>query len=656
MKRFLLWIALVACEFPRPADVKDDVSVGGIVHGLWAGADGLTLRLTADGVDLTQTIAVNGSFTFPTRVSEGASYIVIVVASPSFHTCAIASAATGIVPAEGITSIDIACRGPGVSIALSAPMPWTFDPTVDVQPVVQASLLLQEVALTVSNQDGLVTSLNIAGIPMTLGKASASQRLSLGMNFIDVAVLAQSGLAMTYRLAIERGGTVVEQAVYGKASNTGRDDLFGRSLALLGDTLVVGAPGEDSSGIGVNGNQSDDGAANSGAVYIFQRDGSAWAQQAYIKASNAQPGDSFGTSVALSGDILAVSALRAGGVGAVYVFQQTSGSWVEQAILFGSNVEPEDNFGESIALSGNTLVVGAPLEDSGAIGLNGNQQDNGTPDSGAVYVFGRTATFWLQEAYIKASNTDSGDLFGFAVALSGDTLAVSARNESSCARGVNGQQLDNACVLSGAVYVFQRADSRWAQQAYVKASNTFTLAQFGRSAALVGETLVVGATFEGSSATGVNGNQSDTSALGAGAVYVFQRIGTMWSQRAYLKASNTEALDVFGAPVALSDEIVAVGAVSEDSAATGINRDQSNNGAMGAGAVYVFRRAGPTWIQEAYVKSSNTELGDLFGSSIALSGDTLVIAADQEDGGERGINRNQVDNRAEASGAVYVFR
>ena len=141
--------------------------------------------------------------------------------------------------------------------------------------------------------------------------------------------------------------------------------------------------------------------------------------------------------------------------------------------------------------------------------------------------------------------------------------------------------------------------SSLAQQAYLKSSNTNAADDFGWSVAISGDTLVVGAFREDSAATGVNGNQNDNSASDAGAAYVFVRSGTSWSQQAYLKASNTNAGDNFGNPVAIYGGTIVVSAPLEDSATTGINGNQSDNSANGAGAVYVFVRSGTTWSEQA---------------------------------------------------------
>lgn len=671
MKWIPLSIALAACGFPRPADVRDSGAVGGNVHGLWTGADGVVLRLTTEGIDTLYTVTANGPFSFPTILAEGVSYVVGIEASPTKHTCVIASGANGIVGVMDIASIDVACTGPAVSIALSAPDPWIFDPTVDLQQTLNASVLLQNVTLTITNSDGLVISTQVAHMPAILGKPSAPQVLALGTTVIDIDMMAQGGLAKTYQVAINRGANVLKQAAYAKASNTGINDEFGYSVAISGDTLVVGAL-ESSSSTGVNGDQMNDNAPGAGAVYVFQRTRASWTQQAYLKASNTDAFDTFGHSVSISGDTLAVGARgedsrattingdqldnSAPAAGAVYVFQRIGTTWTQQAYIKASNAEADDNFGYSVALSGATLAVGAWKEGSSATGIDGAQLDNSASRAGAVYVFQRAGSTWTQQAYIKASNTEAGDQFGWSVAVSGDTLAVGAIVEASSATGVNGNQSDNSMSLAGAVYVFHRNGIVWEQQAYVKATNTSEADGFGAAVALFEDTLAVGATGESSSATGVNGNQTDMGAQRSGAVYVYQRTGTAWAPGAYIKASNTGAGDGFGVSLAISGEMLAVGASTEKSSAVGVDGNQEDNSANDAGAVYVFRRSGTSWAQHAYVKASNTTGAYWFGSPIALSGDTFAVASLGEASGATGIDGAQSDRGAPRAGAVYLFR
>ncbi|MBL8693948.1 MAG: FG-GAP repeat protein [Planctomycetes bacterium] len=463
----------------------------------------------------------------------------------------------------------------------------------------------------------------------------------------------------------------VAQQAYLKASNTGSDDQFGSSVSISGDTVVVGAPFEDSAATGVNGDQSNNAASASGAAYVFVRSGSTWSQQAYLKASNSGAGDQFGTSVAVSGDTVVVGACfeasNATGVngdesnnsasnsGAAYVFFRSGGVWSQQAYLKASNTGALDEFGISVAVSGDTVVVGAWFEDSSAVGVNSNQADNSGTNSGAAYVFVRSGTVWSQQAYLKASNTGAADFFSKSVAVSGDTVVVGANREDSSATGVNGNQADNSGTDSGAAYVFFRNGGVWSQQAYLKASNTGAFDEFGFSVAVSGDTVIVGAPREDSNATGVNGNQANNSSGGSGAAYVFFRSGGVWSQQAYLKASNTGTFDEFGYSVALSGDTVVVGAIGEDSNATGVNGNQADNGAFDSGAVYVLVRVGGVWSQQAYIKASNTQESDTFGTSVAISGDIVVVGARSEDSNATGVNGDQLNNTNFNAGASYIY-
>ncbi|HVU26032.1 MAG TPA: cadherin-like beta sandwich domain-containing protein [Opitutus sp.] len=462
----------------------------------------------------------------------------------------------------------------------------------------------------------------------------------------------------------------IAQQAYLKASNTGGSDFFGQSVAIAGDTVVVGAPGEASGATGVDGNQSDNSANASGAAYVFVRNGTTWSQQAYLKASNTGANDNFGLSVAIADDTLVVGAAfessgavgvngdqsdnSASWAGAAYVFVRSGTTWSQQAYLKASNTDRGDNFGLSVAIADDTVVVGAAFESSSAVGVNGDQSDNSARWAGAAYVFVRSGTTWSQQAYLKASNTES-DLFGSSVAIADDTVIVGAVWESSSSVGVNGNQSDNSAGQSGAAYVFVRSGTTWSQQAYLKASNTHSLDQFGTSVAIAGDTAVVGALDEASSATGVDGDQTDHSAASSGAAYVFVRSGTTWSQQAYLKASNADAYDKFGSSVAIADDTVVVGAPFEGGAATGVNGNGSDNSAGASGAAYVFVRSGTTWSQQAYLKASNTGRNDFFGSSVAVAGNTALVGAFGEASSATGVDGNQSDNSASASGAAYVF-
>ena len=483
-------------------------------------------------------------------------------------------------------------------------------------------------------------------------------------------------------------GTLGEAIGYFKAGNTGVSDQFGFAVALSDDggTLAVGAPYEDSSNPGIDAAPNDNGAADdSGAVYVFTRDENGWSQQAYIKADNPRAGDSFGWSLALDaeGNTLAVGAIyedsatsgintapvydnTANDSGAVFVFVRDNNAWSQQAYIKAGSTGASDEFGFALSLSdnGDTLAVGAYREDSNTTGVNSVPNDDGNADdSGAVYVFTRSNGTWAQQAYIKASNTDSNDWFGIYLSLSGngDTLAVGAALEDSPSQQINVPSADNSGYDEyGAVYVFVRNNLSWAPQAYIKGSNLRPGDWFGRSLSLNkdGSTLAAGAYRDDSNTTGVNSSPNiDGNADNAGAAYVFTRANGNWSQQAYIKASNTGPDAQFGRSLSLDDpgNRLAVGAYLEDSSTSGLNNN-ADTAANWAGAAYVFIRNDALWSQQAYIKAGNTDAGDLFGTSVSLSGDgkTLAVGSPQEDGDSTGIGSTPNENAANA-GAVYLY-
>jgi hypothetical protein len=464
--------------------------------------------------------------------------------------------------------------------------------------------VLQQAYIKASNteaNDGFGSSVAISGDTLVLG-APEEDSSATTVNGNQTNNNAENSGAV---YVFVRDETTWFQQAYLKASNSDAGDRFGTSIAISGDTVVVGAPVEDSSATGIDGDQTDNSADRAGAAYVFIRNGTTWSQQAYIKASNTDVRDGFGSSVAISGDTVAVAAVG---------------------------------------------------EDSSATGIDGDQADNSATIAGAIYVFARSGTTWSQEAYVKASNTEPSDSFGTALALSGETLVVAAPEDDSSATGVNGDQADNSATGSGAVYVFVRTGESWSQQAYIKASNTGVGDLLGLGGVAVsGDILAVGTTFEDSSATGINGDQDDNSASLAGAVYVFARSGTTWAQEAYLKASNNEAGDQFGAAIALSGEILAVGASQEASSSTGVNGNQADNGAEGSGAVYLFLRSDERWTQAAYLKASNGGAGDGL-SEVTVSENTLACTAPGESSSATGVDGDQDDNGQDGAGALYVFQ
>ena len=256
--------------------------------------------------------------------------------------------------------------------------------------------------------------------------------------------------------------------------------------------------------------------------------------------------------------------------------------------------------------------------------------------------------------YLKASNADIGDALGEAVALSGDgkTLAVGVKQEDSNTTGVNpgaAAEANNTADEAGAVYVFALDANGWEQQAYLKGSNTEKGDEFGVAVALSqnGSRLVVGADGEDSSAKAGDLIKSEGNTIpgdSSGAAYVFDRSATgNWGEQAYIKASNTGVGDSFGYAVAISDDglVLAVSAPWEDSSATTVNGVQTDNNKGDSGAVYVYDYVNNGWtVTPTYIKPTNTDTGDNFGETIALSGDgkTLAVGVRNEDSNGGGIN------------------
>jgi hypothetical protein len=514
-----------------------------------------------------------------------------------------------------------------------------FDPR-QTQYSVEETYLTDTILLTPTAKNRRATIV-VNGEPVLSGLASQAIPLSVGVNPLTVEVTAPDGRLTRYDVIVFRSPS----NDYLKALNPHLNDQFGGTVSIDGDTLAVGAVNESSNATG-GYDPNDTSTLPSGAVYVFVRSGSNWVQQAYLKAPNPTIDDFFGSSVSVSGDTLAVGAdgentdrgpliggvyvfTRSEGVwtraahiqpadlengaffgasvslsgetlavgaygggqmrgGAVYLFTGSGADWTQEARLEASNPNTQDLFGFAISLYGDTLAVGALLEDSDTTGVDGDQGGNGAPDSGAVYIFTRAEHHWTQQAYLKASNTNRGDHFGVSVSLSGDTLAVGAHREDSNSIGIDGDQTDVHAPYSGAVYVFTRSGTAWRQQAYLKASNTDPGDNFGLTVSLDGNALAVGAPFEDSNATEIEGINDDDRSQDSGAVYLFLRAGETWRQQALLKASNPLGGGQFGFSVFLSGDHLAVGAVGEDSNATGVNGNQADRSLEDSGAVYLY--------------------------------------------------------------------
>jgi hypothetical protein len=371
-----------------------------------------------------------------------------------------------------------------------------------------------------------------------------------------------SGAAYVF---VSRGTGWYQQARL-TAGDAAAIENFGSSVALNGSTALVGAPQRHSS---------------SGAAYVFVHSGTAWHQQARLTAGDAAANDELGTSVALSGNTAVVGAPGKNiASGAAYVFVRRGTGWHQQARLIASDAAEEDNVGLSVAASADTAVAGAP-------GKNGS--------SGAGYVFVRSGTTWYQKTRLTAGHTAAGNEFGTSVALSGISALVGAPGKSSS---------------TGAVYVLVHGGMRWSQQAAPTAGDATTADRFGFSMAVGGAGALVGAPGKDSA---------------SGAAYMFVPRGVGWHQQARLSANDAAVGARFGFSVAVVGDTALVGA-------PGTNRD--------TGAAYVFVRSGANWRQHVRLSANDAAAGGQFGFSVAVAGDTALVGAPGMNGG---------------AGAAYVF-
>jgi len=341
-----------------------------------------------------------------------------------------------------------------------------------------------------------------------------------------------------------RSGTTWTEQAKLTASDAAAGDGFGNTVAVSGDTAVVGAINDDDAG------------DRSGSAYVFVRSGTTWTQQAKLTASDAAAFDLFGREVAVSGDTTVITAASDddGGLqsGSAYVFVRSGTTWTQQAKLTASDAAADDQFGNAVTVSGDTVIVGAAVDDNA-----------GGSNSGAAYVFVRSGTTWSQQAKLTASDPRTSDRFGFSVTVSGDTAVVGAIfNGNLASNGFEGDR-------TGAAYVLVRSGTTWTQQAKITASDGVPDDRFGSfgSAAISGDTVAIGATKDGDAGSN------------SGSAYVFTRSGTTWTEQAKLTASDAAAGDIFGISVGVSGDTVAVGA-SEDG-------DAGSN----SGSAYIFNLA-----------------------------------------------------------------
>ncbi len=317
------------------------------------------------------------------------------------------------------------------------------------------------------------------------------------------------------------------------ASDGQAGNSFGWSVAIDVDTAVVGAYGDN---IGANAQQ--------GSAYVFVRSGTTWTQQAKLTASDGTALDLFGASVGISGDTIAVGASSDdvglnSNQGSAYIFVRNGVTWPQQQKLTAADGSANDYFGDSVAIAGDTVIIGATEDKTGA-----NTQQ------GSAYVFVTTGTTWTQQQKLTAADGAIYDFFGFSVAISGNTAVVGTLQNV----GANAQQ--------GSAYVFVRSGTTWTQQQKLLASDGSADASFGGSVAILGDRAIIGAF---GAATGANTHQ--------GSAYIFNRTGTVWTQQQKLLANDGAMNAAFGAGVALSADTIVIGAMTDT---TGANQFQGS--------------------------------------------------------------------------------
>jgi hypothetical protein len=348
---------------------------------------------------------------------------------------------------------------------------------------------------------------------------------------------------------------------------------FGRSVAIAGNLVAVGAGGANAGSI-----------SNAGAVYLFKRRGLEYIPEARLVAPDATTGAEFGRAVAIQGNRVIVGArfAQVGSLlkaGAVYVFRKDGDSWHLEEKITSPTPANEDNFGRALAIQGNLLVVTARKEN-----LNAD-------DVGAAYLFLHKGCRWVYQAKITASDPAPGAYFGQSVAVQGDLMAVGARNADPNS--------------AGAIYIFRRSGDGWEEVAKITPPDGKADDQFAFTVAMAGDTIAVGA------------RRADLSgAKDAGAAYVFSLNRKSVDLVAKLTASDATAGDQFGQSIAFAENVIAVGANRADIG------DSENQG-----AIYLFRRMGGRWIETGKVTASDGMAGDEFGYSLSAFGDRMVTGA-----------------------------
>lgn len=438
---------------------------------------------------------------------------------------------------------------------------------------------------------------------------------------------------------------ITNEDSYVKSFNPDNDDRFGWTVDVSGDTVVVGAYNEASNISGSNTGDGSNNTVTSGAVYVFVRGDNTWIQQAYIKPSHIDFEIEFGKSLAIDGNTLVVGSpgdnREVSGInppasnnnsthsGAVYVYTRLGNTWTQQADIKPSNTKTGSRFGQSVAIDNNTIIVGADAES----GDGSDPLDISLPRAGAAYIYTRTGTTWVEEAYLKASNPDEEDRFGWSVDISGNSVVIGAFGEDSNASS----QSNNLDSDSGAAYVFTRSGTAWTQQKYFKSQVNNPDDRFGFSCAIAGDQLMIGSP--------LYDNMAQTN---VGVVEVFQRTGTNWNHSQFITSATGGN---FGWSMDMDSDRAIIGA-------RGATFNTSS--AIENGAAFSYELQLGNWeFQESY-SAFNPDDYDFFGYDVGISPSTIVAGSPFEDSISASISpanfpNNSDNNDGSQVGAAYIF-
>ena len=471
------------------------------------------------------------------------------------------------------------------------------------------------------------TWISVAGITGTTYELTT---LAAGTTYdLELSSACNTSTTTTAQLTTPQTSPNWNQVLKAVAADRGAEDVFGWSIAISGNQAVVGAHAEDHD---VNGANPLNFA---GSAYVFEKINGNWVQTQKLVAADRGIYDNFGFSVAISGNQLVVGAYNENNdmnganelfsAGSAYVFEKNNGSWVQTQKLVAADRGADDNFGYSVAISDNQVVVGAYAEDHD---VNGANELN---FAGSAYVFEKENGSWVQTQKLVAADRGANDYFGESVAISDNQVVVGAHAED---HDVNGA---NALNFAGSAYVFEKINGNWGQTQKIVAADRGANDQFGNCVAISGNQLVVGAKGESHD---VNG---DNALNFAGSAYVFEKENGSWIQTQKIVASDRGVDDYFGNSVAISGNHLVVGAWHE-------NHDVNGANALNfAGSAYVFEKINGSWGQTQKLVAADRGTGDYFGNSVSISGNQLAVGAFGEDHDVNG------DNALSYAGSAYFF-